>query len=112
MATWKTADEISRRFIVGADRLDDYSRRGNLPRSFEADGTVLFDEDMVARFFRPRHAQGVLLTSPDHLGVLGETRLGAYVLPTTLGARETRRRALRTGQVESVSATLRRTGTG
>lgn len=95
MATWKTAPELSRRYLVGAERLLDYSRRGNLPMRREADGTPLFDEDIVARLFRLRHALGVPLTSGANLGVLGETRLGTFALPTTESSREARRRALR-----------------
>lgn len=112
MATWKTAAELCRRYVVGPERLADYSRRGNLPMLAEEGAPALFDEDFVARFFRLRHAQGAPLTHGGHLGVLGEVRLGVHTLPASPGPREMRRRAIRQGHTPVVGIPLRPTGTG
>lgn len=112
MPTWKTAAELCRRYLVGADRLAEYSRRGNLPMTHEEDGPALFDEDFVARFFRLRHAVGVAMGPVGHLGVLGEARLGVSTLPAAPGPREVRRRHLRRGRGVEAEGSLRRTGTG
>jgi hypothetical protein len=111
MATWKSAAELSRAYLVGADRLLDYSRRGNLPMSLEADGTPLFDEQIVARLFRSRRS--VPPVNGQNLGVLGEARLGGSASSDPpLSARDARRRALRLGESGDESAALpRRTGT-
>lgn len=75
MAKWTTAASISRRFLVGTERLLDYSRRGNLPMRTDPDGTVLYDEEIVQCLFRLRRA------APDapveNLGVLGQSFLNA-----------------------------------
>lgn len=76
MATWKTAAELSAKYLVGGERLSEYSRRGNLPSLRLPDGTALFDEDIVARFFRVRAATHAPVPPAPHLGVLGEARLG------------------------------------
>lgn len=89
--------------MVGPERLADYSHRGNLPMRRAVDGTLLFDEQVVARFFRMR-ACAPLGAAPCNLGVLGTTRLGVGVVDATTaatsfvgmdGGRESRRRQLR-----------------
>ena len=60
---------------MGAERLLEYSRRGNLPMSRGADGVPVFDEDVVACLFPSRHASAP--QTGASLGVLGSSRLGA-----------------------------------
>lgn len=95
MPSWMTAEQIAARYTVGEQRLLDYSRRGNLAMMRRPDGVVVFDADDVASFFRPR---GVAVQG---MAVLGASRLGVaqpapLTEPAPLGAREARRRALRT----------------
>jgi hypothetical protein len=75
MAKWTTAASISRRFLVGSERLFDFSRRGNLPMRTDADGTVLFDEEIVQCLFRLRRATPE--APSQNLGVLGQSFLNA-----------------------------------
>jgi hypothetical protein len=105
MANWMTARQISKRFAVGEERLLDYSRRGNLPMRREPDGVTLFDESVVARFFRPRSG-AMLQPNGKNLGVLGESRLGiepAMTTPAAPGGREARRLALQASRAKSPS---------
>ncbi|HLV67313.1 MAG TPA: hypothetical protein VKY73_15935 [Polyangiaceae bacterium] len=95
MATWKTAAELSAKYLVGGERLSEYSRRGNLPSLRLPDGTALFDEDIVARFFRARNAAYAPMAPAQNLGVLGEARLGTPEPAPAPSAREERRRAPR-----------------
>jgi hypothetical protein len=78
MPTWMTAAQIAERYAVGEDRLVAYGRRGNLPFCRTAEGTTLFDERTVARFFRPRGPALVAARASrgPHLGLLGVVRLG------------------------------------
>ncbi|WP_437720406.1 hypothetical protein [Sorangium sp. So ce861] len=92
-----TAEQISARYIVGEQRLLDYSRRGNLAMMRRPDGVLLFDADDVASFFRPRGQ------AAPSMAVLGASRLG--VEPTaSMGAREARRRALRAASASPSAA--------
>jgi hypothetical protein len=84
-----TATDLSRRYLVGPDRLLEYSRRGNLPMSRSADGTILFDEDFVVRLFRSRSAAPAA-TDATSLAVLGSSRLGVATAPE-ISSREARR---------------------
>ncbi len=91
MPTWMTAAQIAERYAVGEDRLIAYSRRGNLPFCRTAEGTTLFDERAVARFFRPRGPALVVARGAPgpHMGLLGVVRLGdkpsqGVVAPTTV----------------------------
>ncbi|MBK9265493.1 MAG: hypothetical protein IPM54_37615 [Polyangiaceae bacterium] len=102
MPTWMTAKQISARFTVGEERLLEYGKRGNLAMYRMDDGSVLFDGDGAARYFRPRNVAASRDPDARNLGVLGTSRLGdAYVDTRTttqrasLGAREERRRELR-----------------
>lgn len=78
MPTWMTAAQISERYAVGEDRLMAYGRRGNLPFCRTPEGTTLYDERAVARFFRPRGPALVVARAArgPHLGLLGVMRLG------------------------------------
>jgi hypothetical protein len=110
MATWKSAAELSRAYLVGAERLLEYSRRGNLPMSLADDGTALFDEEIVCRLFRSRRSAPPV--NGQNLGVLGEARLGGASSEPPLSARDARRRALRLGESTGETAVPpRRTGT-
>ncbi|HET9956053.1 MAG TPA: hypothetical protein VFQ61_16215 [Polyangiaceae bacterium] len=114
MATWKTAEQLSELYFIGADRLLAYSRRGNLPRTCTEQGVYLFDEEVAACLFRRRSAAGV--EAPVSWGVLGEARLGAASPaqtsteePCAASARVVRARALRLGRPVP-SELARRTG--
>ena len=91
MATWTTASELSGRYLVGPERLLDYSRRGNLPMLRGTDGVPLFDEQVVARLFPARQQR--LAPSGANLGVLGSSRLGP-ANPPEISEREARRREI------------------
>ncbi len=69
-SSWLTAGEITARYVVGEQKLAAYSLQGNLPLRRDPDGTVRYDERVVALLFRPRHQASA------GLGVLGATRLG------------------------------------
>jgi hypothetical protein len=108
-ANWMTAAEISARYVVGEQRLLVYAHRGNLPLMRNPDGATLFDESVVARYFRPRNAAPVAAVPPDVRGiaVVGVSRLGAPPrtdVPVNDGAstprapRVERRRKARVGQ--------------
>jgi hypothetical protein len=101
MPTWMTAKQISARFTVGEERLLEYGKRGNLAMYRMDDGSVLFDSDGAARYFRPRNAVATGNPQAQNMGVLGTSRLGeAYVNApapshrTSLGARESPRPAI------------------
>jgi hypothetical protein len=80
IANWKTAADISTRYLVGEQRLLAYAERGNLPLFRRPDGVVLFDESVVALYFRPRSAATAAndqsAPSPNGLGIIGLSRLG------------------------------------
>ncbi len=78
MANWMTAAEISARYVVGEQKLLAYAQRGNLPLMRQDGGATLFDESVVALYFRPRNAAAAQALPPNvrGLGVLGVSRLG------------------------------------
>ena len=77
MPNWMTVDEICERYAVGGQKLLDYSQRGNLPLMRRPDGTTLFDESVVGRFFRRRDGQmSFAAPAGPHMGVLGLSRMG------------------------------------
>lgn len=114
MPTWMTAEQISTRLVVGPQRLLEYAQRGNLAMYRLDDGTVFFDSDAAARYFRPRHA--VMQVNPEvqHMGVMGKVRLGeGYAAPASamVSGREARRRELRlSGSTLQVRQVLAKTG--
>ena len=114
MPTWMTAEQISTRLVVGAQRLLEYAKRGNLAMYRLEDGTVFFDGDAAANYFRPRNA--VLQVDPDarDLGVMGKVRLGeGHTTPasTGLSGREARKRELRlSGATLHIRQVLAKTG--
>jgi len=67
---WLTAAEISARYAVGERTLAAYSFQGNLPLRRDPDGSVRFEERVVARLFRRRNDEAA------GLGVMGVARLG------------------------------------
>jgi hypothetical protein len=105
MESWMTAAEIAGRYLVGEARLLSYADRGNLPRRRLADGTTLFDERVVARFFKAKRGVITSMKIPEgpHMGVLGVAKLGDRTdramppasMTLELDPREARRRALR-----------------
>ncbi|EYF05032.1 hypothetical protein [Chondromyces apiculatus] len=117
MATWMNAAQIAVRYVVGEQRLLEYGERGNLAMRKCADGSVLFDADGVSRFFRVRGAeiagaQGMVLGGRgQNLGVLGVAKLGGgatvmqgLTVPGARdGARDTRRRMLRSRAEEALA---------
>jgi hypothetical protein len=111
MPNWMTAAQIAERYAVGEDRLVAYSRRGNLPFCRTDEGTTLFDERTVARFFRPRGPALVAAQAVrgPHLGLLGVVRLGDKP-PQNLRAPAPNVRALRPAPFER-STGLASTGT-
>lgn len=97
MPTWMTAQQISARLIVGEQRLLEYGQRGNLAMYRMDDGSVLFDADGAARYFRSRNAAAPRIPEGAHMGVLGTSRLAdrrAEQRPVVSG-REERRREVR-----------------
>ena len=90
---------------MGAERLLEYSRRGNLPMSRGADGVPVFDEDVVARLFPSRHA--AVSQSGASLGVLGSSRLGP-ANPSEPSEREARRREIWRNRRDSATQALER----
>lgn len=114
MPTWMTAEQISTRLVVGAQRLLEYAKRGNLAMYRLEDGTVFFDGDAAANYFRPRNA--VMQVDPDaqHLGVMGKVRLGeshTTTAPAGISGREARKRELRlAGSTLQVRPVLAKTG--
>lgn len=114
MPTWMTAEQISTRLVVGAQRLLEYAKRGNLAMYRLEDGTVFFDGDAAANYFRPRNA--VMQAAPDvqHMGVMGKVRLGEgypTAAPVGISGREARKRALRmSGATLQVRQVLAKTG--
>jgi hypothetical protein len=125
MAKWNTAEELSQRYAVGVDRLAAYADRGNLGRRRLADGTLLFDEDMVAVLFRTRLAVAarrdeafMSAGETPSMGVLGVARLGETTTTTQPRGRmpdeqpESRRhRPLRSDAVPSFAQHPERTKT-
>lgn len=111
MPQWKTADELARTYVVGEQRLLEYSRRGNLPMRSDEHGTAHFDERFVAKFFRTQPGLAVSFTAPTGpcLGVLGLSRIGDEPLvgPASatfpLGVRDAHRRSRRREQLEPLS---------
>ena len=89
MSHWKTADEISKSYLVNEQTLLAYSRRGNLPQRRTPEGDTLFSEVGVARLFRPRTANSndapASVRAPG-AHVLGSTLLGA--MPSIPEARD------------------------
>jgi hypothetical protein len=73
MADWRSANHLSRKYLVSGERLLAYARRGNLPMLSDADGGLLYDEHFVQLLFRPRSA--VPSQPGANLGVLGQSRL-------------------------------------
>lgn len=97
MPTWMTAQQISAQLIVGEQRLLEYGQRGNLAMYRMEDGSVLFDADGAARYFRSRTAAALRTPEAHNMGVLGSSRLAdrrAEQRPLVSG-REERRREVR-----------------
>lgn len=90
MARWMTGTEVSERYSIGAQRLLEYSRRGDLPCYWTDSGEVMFDADTVALLFVPRSAE-LRRTGPD-LGTLGQLRLGPDLQEDAAAAPPKRRR--------------------
>lgn len=83
------------------------------------DGTLLFDEEVAARFFSARGAASISACDSAHLGIIGVTRLGVSGHATAtrsddegveLGAREDRRRKLRHSAAEAQAPSPPRAG--
>jgi hypothetical protein len=114
MPTWMTAKQISARLTVGEDRLLEYAKRGNLAMYRMDDGSILFDAEGAARYFRSRIAAASRVPEMQNMGVLGSSRLadrrGQREQPS-IGRREERRRELRHATTNStVSHRVAKTG--
>lgn len=114
MPTWMTAEQISSRYAVGEQRLREYAQRGNLAMYRLDDGSVLFDGEGAARYFRSRNA--VMMHDPDarNMGVVGTTRLGDGYVASAMGPQanhDTRRQPVRlSGMNAAVRKDFARTG--
>lgn len=110
MGNWMTAVELAERYVVGEERLLQYSRRGNLAFKRGPGDLLLFDESAVARFFRPRSGSIVTYRVPrgPHLGVLGTGRLGEPGAAKASSGRDGRRRALRLSSLEPILETQKK----
>ena len=80
MATWLSAEEISRVFLVQQQTLVSYSARGNLGVRTDVRGQRVFNPRQVESLF-PRRGQGQRRSGS--LGTLGQAKLGPRQ-PSTL----------------------------
>jgi len=75
MATWLSADEVARLFVVQPETLVSYSARGNLGVRTDVRGRRVFSIRQVESLFPRRGADG--RRSGATLGTLGVAKLGA-----------------------------------
>ncbi len=112
MTAWKTAKEIEGLYLVTADRLEAYGRRGNLSFRREAGGSLMFEEAAVARLFRARSGMvsvGAAAAANPGFGILGAMQLGQPAGSVRVSRRDLRARAFRDAR-EIVEQARRKTG--